>query len=94
MVSGCCCIFFFARPSISDALIVVAWCVIAAVVAVVVAVLRGPLSGTVGVVEHGLWAIENLTCNSGDNTSLLGVAGACEGKWLLLYFLLRQAFYL
>ena len=81
-VSGCCCIFFFARPSIYHALLAAVLCAIAAVVAVVVAVLRGLLSGTAGVAQNGLGAIWNLALNSDDNKRLLGAAGACEGKWL------------
>ena len=49
-------------------------------VEVVVAVLRGPLSGSVDAAEQGLRAVGNLAKYSDNNRRLLGVAGACEGK--------------
>ena len=49
-------------------------------VAVIAAVLRGPLSDNAGVAQQGLWAIVNLVFHNGDNSRLLGAAGACKGE--------------
>ena len=50
--------------------------------AAVAVVLRGPLSGSAGVAQQGLWAIRNLAvCH--DNKRLLEAAGTCEGERVL-----------
>ena len=55
-------------------------CVAFFVSSVVVAVLRGPLSGEAGVTEQGLRAVGSLAANNDGNKTLLGTAGACQGK--------------